>query len=54
MGHQNYEHFKRLVLDSPDSEADYIHGFDFECGYDYTIKVKETDHLSVEAIIKFN
>ena len=43
MVHQNYEHFKRLVLDSPDSEAEYIHGFDFEWGYDYTIKVKETE-----------
>ena len=43
MVHQNYEHFKRLVLDSPDSEAEYIHGFDFEWGCDYTIKVKETE-----------
>ena len=42
MVHENYEHFKRLVLYSPDSEADYINGFDFEWGYDYTIKVKET------------
>ena len=39
---QNYEHFKRLVLDSPDSEAEYIDGFDFEWGYYYTLKVKET------------
>ena len=38
---QNYEHFKRLVLDSPDSEAEYIEGFDFEWGYYYTLKVKE-------------
>ena len=38
---QNYEHFKRLVLDSPDSEAEYIDGFDFEWGYFYTLKVKE-------------
>ena len=37
---QNYEHFKRLVLDSPDSEAEYITGFDFEWGYSYTLKVK--------------
>ena len=41
MGHQNYEHFKRLVLDSPDSEAEYIKGFDFNWGYTYTLKVKE-------------
>ena len=41
MVHQNYEHFKRLVLDSPDSEAEYIKGFDFNWGYTYTLKVKE-------------
>ena len=40
---QNYEHFKRLVLDSPDSEAEYIDGFDFEWGYSYTLKVKVKD-----------
>ena len=39
---QNYEHFKRLVLESADSEAEYIDGFDFEWGYYYTLKVKET------------
>ena len=38
---QNYEHFKRLVIDSPDSEAEYVDGFDFEWGYYYTLKVKE-------------
>ena len=38
---QNYEHFKRLVLDSPDSEAEYVDGFDFEWGYFYALKVKE-------------
>jgi hypothetical protein len=38
---QNYEHFKRLVLDSPNSEAEYVDGFDFEWGYFYTLKVKE-------------
>ena len=42
MVHQNYEHFKRLVLDSPDSEAEYIKGFDFEWGYAYKLKVQET------------
>ena len=40
---QNYEHFKRLVLDSPDSEAEYIDGFDFEWGYSYTLSVKVKD-----------
>ena len=38
---QNYEHFKRLVLESPDSEAEHIDGFDFEWGYYYTLKVQE-------------
>ena len=30
------------MLDSPDSEAEYIKGFDFEWGYAYKLKVKET------------
>ena len=38
---QNYEHFKRLVLDSPNSEAEYVDGFDFEWGYYYTLRVKD-------------
>ena len=38
---QNYEHFKRLTLDSPDSEAEYIDGFDFEWGYEYELEVIE-------------
>ena len=40
---QNYEHFKRLVMDSPESEAEFIDGFDFEWGYYYTLRVKEFD-----------
>lgn len=40
---QNYEHFKRMVLISPDSEAEYIDGFDFEWGYDYTLEVTERE-----------
>ncbi len=39
---ENYEHFKRLTLKSPDSEADYITNFEFEWGYDYKLSVKET------------
>lgn len=39
---QNYEHFKRLILKSPDSEAEFIEGFEFEWGYTYKLKVKET------------
>lgn len=37
---QNYEHFKRLVLNSNDSEADFIADFNFEWGYHYKLKVK--------------
>lgn len=37
---QNYEHFKRLVLNSTDSEVEYIEGFDFEWGFKYQLKVK--------------
>ena len=40
---QNYEHFKRLVFESPDSEAEYIDRFNFEWGYYYTLRVKELD-----------
>ena len=40
---QNYEHFNRMVLVSPDSEAEYIGGFDFEWGYHYTLKVTERE-----------
>jgi len=27
---QNYEHYKRLILDSPDSHIEYLDGFNFE------------------------
>ena len=40
---QNYQHFKRLVFESPDSEAEYIDGFNFEWGYYYTLRVKELE-----------
>ena len=40
--HQNYEHFKRLVLSSPDSEVEYLEGFEFDWGYTYTLSVLET------------
>ena len=38
---QNYKHFNWLILDSPNSTASYVDGFDFEWGYCYTLKVKE-------------
>ena len=40
MSTQNYEHFKRMVLNSSDSQAQYIDGFDFDWGYRYTLSVK--------------
>ena len=39
---QNYEHFKRLVLNSSDSQAQYIEGFEFDWGYRYSLRVKQT------------
>lgn len=39
---QNYEHFKRLCLSSPNSMAELIAGFDFAWGYQYQLKVEET------------
>lgn len=40
---ENYEHFKRLVLVSKDSKAEYIKGFKFEWGFKYKLKVKATE-----------
>jgi hypothetical protein len=40
---QNYEHFKRLVFNSNDSQAEYIEDFDFEWRYKYQLKVKVTE-----------
>jgi hypothetical protein len=42
MSFQNYEHFKRLTLDSPDSDLEYLNEFDYHWGYTYKVKVKET------------
>ena len=39
---QNYEHFKRLTLQSPDSDIEYLDGFEFDWGYTYKLRVKET------------
>jgi hypothetical protein len=37
---QNYEHYKRLILNSPDADVEYIDGFDFDWGYTYKLKIK--------------
>jgi hypothetical protein len=42
MSTENYEHFKRMVLNSSDSQARHIDGFDFDWGYRYTLRVKRT------------
>ena len=39
---QNYEHFKRLTLHSPDSPIEHLSGFDFGWGYTYKVSVRET------------
>ena len=39
---ENYEHFKRMVLNSSDSRAQYIEGFEFDWGYRYSLRVKQT------------
>ena len=39
---QNYEHFKRLPLSSPNSPLEYLEGFEFSWGYKYELSVKET------------
>lgn len=38
---QNYEHFKRLTLSSPDASVEYISGFKFQWGYSYKLRVKK-------------
>lgn len=38
---QNYEHFKRLTLSSPDSSIEYVDGFEFDWGYKYALSVQE-------------
>jgi len=42
LSYQSYEHFNRLTLESFDSHAEYIDGFDFDWGYKYVLYVKET------------
>ena len=43
---QNYEHFKRLVLNSNNSEVEYIDNFKFEWGFKYQLKVKVTELIT--------
>lgn len=38
---QNYEHFKRLILTSPNSDLEYIRDFDFKWGYHYELLIEE-------------
>ena len=35
---QNYEHFKRLVMESPDYQAEFIEGFQFNSGIQLPFK----------------
>ena len=41
MVHQNYEHFKRLVLNTSNYNVEYINGFDFDWGSYYVLEVEE-------------
>lgn len=43
---QNYEHFKRLVLNSNNSNVEHIDNFDFEWGFKYQLKVKVNELTS--------
>jgi hypothetical protein len=51
---QNYEHFKRLVLNSSAIEADFIEDFEFQWGYCYTLKVKEEKIMPLSDGTRFN
>ena len=44
---QHYEHFKRLILSSPDLDIEYIKGFEFQWGYTYKLKVRKSTLESV-------
>ena len=37
-----YEHFKRLMINSSDSNVDFVDGFTFEWGFRYELKIRET------------
>ncbi len=43
---QHYEHFKRLTLHSTDSDVEFLEGFEFNWGYSYKLKVKQTQFKS--------
>ena len=39
---QNYEHFKRLTLNTSDTNLEFLEGFNYDWGYTYSVKVAET------------
>lgn len=43
---ENYEHFKRLVINSQETSCSVIEGFNFEWGYFYKLKIKENEYKS--------
>jgi hypothetical protein len=40
---QNYEHFKRLTLSSPNSSIEYLDSFNFEWGFQYVVEVRKKE-----------
>lgn len=42
MSLQNYEHFKRLIINANKTNVEFIEDFDFEWGYDYKLKIEVT------------
>lgn len=40
---QNYEHYRRFVLNTSIPEIEFIDGFDFDWGYTYRLKVSVTE-----------
>lgn len=43
---ENYEHFKRFVINSQETSCSAIEGFNFEWGYFYKLKIKENEYKS--------
>ena len=46
---ENYEHFKRLVINSQGTSCSAIDGFDFEWGYFYKLKIKENEYIILKS-----
>lgn len=54
MSLQNYEHFKRLVLNASLPEVEFIEGFEFQWSYYYTLKINEEKIMPMSDGTRYN